>query len=146
QLVPGILDVGRQVLPRLSLLLGRTDVVVDVVEVDPADIAAPARQRPRQKVIERPMAELAHPLRLVLMLRDRLDELMREPTTRLEEIRLGLIRVREAVLAQVIRPDPLNNLSLCLRHQTVTFSHLDSARPLKNAASTGENRRQFTST
>ena len=36
ELVPGVLDVRRQVLPRVGLLLGRPDVVVDVVEVDPA--------------------------------------------------------------------------------------------------------------
>ena len=34
ELVPGVLDVGGQVLPRLGLILGRLDVVVDVVEVD----------------------------------------------------------------------------------------------------------------
>ena len=36
ELVPGVLDVGRQVLPRLRLILGRLDVVEDVVEVDVA--------------------------------------------------------------------------------------------------------------
>ena len=86
ELVPRVLDVGRQVLPRVDLLLGRLDVVEDVVEVDARDVAAPGRQRARKEVVERGVAELPHPLRLVLVLRDRLDELVREPAARLEEV------------------------------------------------------------
>ena len=41
--VPRLLDVGRQVLPGVRLLLGRLDVVVDVLEVDPGEIGAPGR-------------------------------------------------------------------------------------------------------
>src|SRR5256885_16411964 len=59
ELVPGVLDVGRQVLPRLGLLLGRTDVVVDVVEVDAGKISSPAGQRPREEGVERLVAHLA---------------------------------------------------------------------------------------
>src|SRR5205823_5196349 len=47
ELVPGVLDVGRQVLPGLGLLLGRPDVVEDVVEVDPGEVGSPTRHRPR---------------------------------------------------------------------------------------------------
>src|SRR5207247_2227771 len=101
------------------------DVVEDVVEVDPAHVAAPARQRPREEVVERLVAELAHPVRLVLVRRDRLDELMRKPAARLEEVRLGLVRVREAVLRQVVGPDPLDDLSLRLRHYASTSPRSD---------------------
>jgi hypothetical protein len=75
ELVPGVLDVRRQVLPGLGLLLGRPDVIEDVVEVDARDVAAPGRQRARHEVLERLEPELAHPLRLVLVLGDRSDEL-----------------------------------------------------------------------
>ena len=86
ELVPRVLDVGREVLPRLRLLLGRADVVVDVLEVDVVDVAAPLRQRARKEVVERLVAELPHPLRLVLVLRDRLDDLVVQPAAGLEEV------------------------------------------------------------
>ena len=56
ELVPGVLDVGRQVLPGVGLLLGRADVVVDVVEVDLGEVAAPGRQRAREEVVERALS------------------------------------------------------------------------------------------
>ena len=110
ELVPGVLDVGRQVLPGLGLLLGRLDVVVDVVEVDPGEIAAPARHRPRKEVVERLVAHLPHPVGLVLVLGDRLDDLVRDPPARLEEVVLRLVRVREPVLVRVVGADSLNDL------------------------------------
>src|SRR5581483_7162420 len=69
---------GRQVLPRVGLLLGRLDVVEDVVEVDPRQVAAPRRHRAGEEVVERAVPELAHPVRLALVRRDRVDELVRE--------------------------------------------------------------------
>src|SRR5205807_8995969 len=98
ELVPGVEDLGRQVLPPLRLLLGGTDVVVDVLEVDLREVAAPHRQRAREEVVERLVPELAHPVRLVLVLRDRLDDLVVQAAAGLEEVVLGLVRVREAVL------------------------------------------------
>ena len=41
QLLEGVLDVFRNLVPGLALLLGRPDVVEDVVEVDPAESRAP---------------------------------------------------------------------------------------------------------
>ena len=89
--VPGVLDVRRQVFPGLRLLLGRPDVIEDAVEVDLAEVAAPVRERAREEVVERLEAELPHPLRLVLVLGDRCDELVREPAARLEEVVLGIV-------------------------------------------------------
>jgi hypothetical protein len=114
ELVPGVLDVGRQVLPRIRLILGRLDVVEDVLEVDVAEIAAPLGQRPREEVIEALVAELAHPVRLLLVRRDRVDELVRDAAARLEEVVLG---DGEAVLDRVVGADPLDDLSLCHRHR-----------------------------
>ncbi len=116
ELVPGVLDVGGEVLPRLRLLLGWADVVVDVLEVDVVQVPAPLRQRAREEVVERLVAELPHPVRLVLVLRDRLDDLVVQPAAGLEEIVLRLVGIREAVLALVVGADPLDDLGLGLRH------------------------------
>jgi hypothetical protein len=67
ELVPGVFDVGREVLPRVRLILGRLDVVEDVVEVDVAEIAAPFGERTGEEVVEALVPELAHPVRLVLV-------------------------------------------------------------------------------
>ncbi len=115
ELVPGVEDLGRQVLPALGLLLGRSDVVVDALEVDVVQVPAPLRQRAREEVVERLVPELAHPVGLVLVLRYRLDDLVRDAATGLEEVVLGLVRVRESVL--VLLADLLNCLGLG-RHQT----------------------------
>ena len=110
ELVPGVEDLGGQVLPLVDLLLGRLDVVVDVLEVDLADVAAPGRERPREEVVERLVPELAHPVGLVLVLGDRLDDLVREAPAGLEEVVLRLVGVREAVL--VLAANVLDDLVL----------------------------------
>ena len=98
ELVPRVEDVGGQVLPGLRLILGRLDVVEDVVEVDLGDVAAPRRHRARVEVVERLVAELAHPVGLVLVLRDRLDELVREAAAGLEEVVLRLVGIEKPYL------------------------------------------------
>ena len=60
------------------------------------------------------MAHLPHPGRLVLVLRDRLHDLMRNTAARLEEVVARLIGIREPVLDRVVGADPLDDLSLCL--------------------------------
>ena len=115
ELVPRVEDLRRQVLPALRLLLGRADVVVDVLEVDVVQVPAPLRQLPGEEVVERLVPELAHPVGLVLVLGDRLDDLVRDSTAGLEEVVLRLVRVREAVL--VLLADLLNGLGLAC-HQT----------------------------
>src|SRR5205814_1622392 len=78
ELVPGVLDVRGQIVPRARLVLGRLDVVEDVVEVDLAQIAAPLGQRAREEVVETLVPELAHPVRLVLLRRAGVDALVRD--------------------------------------------------------------------
>ena len=109
ELVPGVLDVGREVFPGVGLVLGRLDVVEDVVEVDLGDVAAPRGQRARVEVVERLVPELAHPVRLVLVRGDRVDELVREPAAGLEEVVLGDV---EAVLDLVVGAYALDDLAL----------------------------------
>ena len=65
------------------------------------------------------MAELPHPLRLLLVLGDRLDELVREAAARLEEVVLGLVGGVEAVLGRVVRPDLADDLVLGLCHHAL---------------------------
>ena len=114
ELVPGVEDLGREVLPLVDLLLGRPNVVVDVVEVDLCEVAAPGRQRTSVEVVERLVAELAHPRGLVLVLRDRFDDLMRESSTRLEEVVPGLVGIREPVL--VVGADVADDVGLTHGH------------------------------
>src|SRR5262249_38120253 len=114
ELVPRVPDVRRQLLPGRRLLLGRLDVVVDVVEVDVRQVAAPQRQRTREEVVERLVPELPHPVRLLLVLGDPLDDLVRDAATRLEEVRLGLVRISEAV--PVLLADLTNDFALSRRH------------------------------
>src|SRR5204863_8197056 len=92
-------------------LLRGADVVVDVVEVDRGQVAAPGGERAGVEVVERAVAGLAHPVGLVLVARDRVDELVRKTAPGLEEVVLGDM---EAVLDFVIRPDRLDGVRLCL--------------------------------
>ena len=99
--VPRLLDVGRQVLPGLRLVLGRLDVVVDVVEVDAGEVAAPGRHRARFEVVEGLEPKVPHPLGLVLVLGDRLDDLAREPALGLEEVILGIVKAELVIVADL---------------------------------------------
>ena len=112
--VPRVEDLRGEVLPLVGLLLRGPDVVVDVVEVDPGEICAPRRHRPRKEVVERLVPELAHPRGLVLVLRDRFDDLVREATSRLEEVVLGLVGIREPVL--VVGADVADDVGLTHAH------------------------------
>src|SRR5581483_1113601 len=103
-------------------------VVVDRVEVDlvQARLAAPRRHRARQEVVERPVAELPHPVRLALVRGDRVDQLVRQAPPRLVEVVLGNV---EAVLDAVVGADLLDDLVLGLSHQAGTSSVSHSSYP-----------------
>ena len=68
--VERLLDIGRDVVPGLSLFFGRLEVIVDVLEVDLLDRAAPSRQRLALEVLQRFQAKVAHPGGLAFDLRD----------------------------------------------------------------------------
>jgi hypothetical protein len=78
--VVGVLDVRRQVLPRGGLLLRRADEVLDVLEVDPAEVTPPRRHWLAVEQPERLQAQVEHPLRLVLEARDVADDVLVEAT------------------------------------------------------------------
>ena len=90
QRVESVADLRGQVVPRATSLLGRLDVVVDVVEVDCAEVTAPCRHRFGEEDVQTLVTEVAHPLRLALHLRDLFDDLVREALARLEDIVFGL--------------------------------------------------------
>ena len=79
QPLEGVLDVVGHFVPRLALLFGGLDVVVDVVEVDAAEIGAPVRHRPLEIVLVRLQTELEHPSGSPFILRDLLDLGLVEP-------------------------------------------------------------------
>jgi hypothetical protein len=100
QAVERALDVLGHVVPGAAGLLGGPDEVVDVVEVDLGQHRrAPGRHRPREEVVERLEAELGHPPRLALHLRDRLDDLAVDALRRLVEV---VLRVVEPVALRVV--------------------------------------------
>ena len=93
------LDVRRQVLPARGLLVGRPQVIEDVLEVDHAEVCAPRRHRLLAEDLEGAKPELQHPLRLLLHPRDLLDDLWIQAALGLEDEVLG---DGEAVLLLVI--------------------------------------------
>ena len=74
QPVEGLLDFVGHVVPGLALMVGRLEVVEDVLEVD-VDVAAPARHRLGVEDVQALQPEVAHPVRLVLHLRNLVDDL-----------------------------------------------------------------------
>jgi hypothetical protein len=62
--VVGVLDVLGQVLPRGGLLLGGLHEVLDVLEVDAGEVAAPARHGLLAEQAQRLHPQVEHPLRL----------------------------------------------------------------------------------
>ena len=98
ELVVGAADVVGHVVPALDRLVRAGDVVVDVLEVDPIEIGAPARHRPRFEVPVGLQAQLRHPLRLALDAADLRDDLSVDS---LRERGAGLLGVIPAVLVAV---------------------------------------------
>ena len=110
--VEGVLDVLGDLVPVGAVAIGGADEVVDVVPVDLGEVAAPGRGRAGEEVVERLEPEVAHPLRLVLVLGDRLDDLAGEPLRRLVGVAgLGIV---EAELLLVVGVDVLQ-ISLFLK-------------------------------
>src|SRR5215213_6079108 len=95
ELLEGVLNVLGDFFPRLALLLGWTDVVEDVVEIDPGEIRAPVRHRALLEVLQCLQPKIAHPIGLVLHRRDLFDGGAGQPSPALENV---VFLVPEAVL------------------------------------------------
>ena len=101
--VEGVLDVLGDLGPVAAVLLRGADEVVDVVEVDLVQVAAPLRGRAGLEVLIGLDPEVPHPLRLVLVLGDRLDDLAGETLRGL--VGVAGLRVVEAELLLVVGVD-----------------------------------------
>ena len=101
--VEGVLDVLGDLGPVAAVAVRGADEVVDVVPVDLVEVAAPLRGRAGEEVVERLEAEVAHPLRLLLVLGDRLDDLAAQALRGL--VGIARLRVVEAELLLVIGVD-----------------------------------------
>lgn len=66
ELLVGLADVFWQLFPRLGLLLGGAHEVLDVVEVDAAEVCTPHRHGLAREHLQPFEAAIEHPLRLVL--------------------------------------------------------------------------------
>ncbi len=69
QLIEGLLDRIRNIIPGLPFLLRRFDVVINVIQVKTADIAAPSWHRAFHEMLERLQTVLEHPLRFAFYCR-----------------------------------------------------------------------------
>ncbi len=89
QPVEGLLDLVGHVVPGFALMIGRLEIVEDVLKID-ADIAAPVRHRLGVENLQAFQAKIEHPLGLVLHLRDLPDDIAVQSATGLEDgLRLG---------------------------------------------------------
>jgi hypothetical protein len=99
----GLADLLGDVVPRVgALLVLRPDVEVDLVEVQVREVGPPLGATLLLGDLERPQAELEHPLRLVLVVADLLDDAPVEPLLGAERVVLGhvvavLLGVRHAL-------------------------------------------------
>ena len=86
QLLVGVLDRVGQFVPGVDLMVGRLDVVVDVVEVDAAHVPAPVGHGPAGELVVGLQPELAHPVRLALHPGHLLDDVLVQAALRLEDV------------------------------------------------------------
>src|SRR5215210_3087270 len=107
QLVESVLDIVGHVVPGTALVLHRPDVVVDLIEVQVVQVAAPLRGRLLVERLESLQPKLEHPLGLVLVLGDHGDDLRVDALPGgLEEV---FLRVPETVLV-LVEPELLDCL------------------------------------
>ena len=98
ELVVGVLDVLGHIVPGRLVAVGGADVVVDVVEVDVVEFAAPLRHGAGVEVVQRLEAQGAHPVGLLFDVGDRVDDRGAESLGQLEQ-RLDVVVEAELVLA-----------------------------------------------
>ncbi len=92
--VEGVLDVLRNVVPALPLLLRGGGVVDQVVEVEIREVGPPVDHRLRLKGVKRLKAKLRHPLGFFLVGRDRPDHFLVETFAGLEDRLVGIMKAK----------------------------------------------------
>ena len=123
QAIEGALDLLRNVIPGAALLLCGAQVVVDVVEVDAAQVRAPGGHGLGPEDVQSLVPELAHPVRFILQIRDLVDELVTQPLLGLEN-RLHVIV--ESVLVFLFYALELFQIRLCSHGFLPLFRCADS--------------------
>jgi len=101
ELVPRTSDVLGELVPVGGLLLGRADEVVDVLEVDVAQVGAPPRHRTHLEVAQALQAVLPHPVGLVLERGDLLDDPLVQAALGLEDGVGGIFPVESVALGEL---------------------------------------------
>ena len=119
QLVEGVLDLGRHVVPGLALAVGRLHKIADVVEIQLAEVATPVRHGLLAEGVQRLEPELAHPVGLALHLGDLVDNLAREALAAVEGVVID--RVAKAVLVVVLDAGHLKVQIGCHRAWSFVF-------------------------
>src|SRR5215469_3467591 len=89
QAIKRIFNLSRNFVPRLTLLLYRLDVIVNVVEIDSREVCTPGRHWALLEKLQAPEAELAHPIGFTFHLGDLLDNPAAQPLFGLERIVFG---------------------------------------------------------
>ena len=82
QLVVGVLDVRRQLVPAGRLLLGGPDEVLDVLEIDAGQVRTPGGQRLAVEQLQALQPQVQHPVRLILQCRDVADDVLGQTPAR----------------------------------------------------------------
>ena len=90
-----VLDRVRHVVPRAGVVLGRLEVVEDVLEVDAAEVGTPVRHGLREEDLVGLEAEVEHPLGLALVGGDLANHVLVEAALDLDD---GVLLVVEPVL------------------------------------------------
>ena len=91
QTVVGVLDVRREVLPGLGLTLLSAHEVLDLVEIDRADVDAPGRHRLTLEQFEGLETHVEHPLWLMLHGRDAAHDILRQPALGGRCVGIGIV-------------------------------------------------------
>src|SRR5258708_35935886 len=81
-------------------MIGRLDVIEDVVEVDLGEVATPVGHGPLLEVAQRLQPEVEHPLRLVLDAGNLFDHIRRKAALGLEYV-LDFVVPAQGVTAQI---------------------------------------------
>jgi len=98
QAIKGIFNLGGDVFPRLSLLLYRFNIVIDIVEVNPRQVSTPGGHWAFLEERQALEAELAHPIRLTLHFGDLLNDFAIQTLLGLECVIFGYVEPRSICL------------------------------------------------
>ncbi|MCG3121557.1 MAG: hypothetical protein ALAOOOJD_04712 [bacterium] len=89
-----LLDIGRHVVPTPALLFARPDIIMNVVEVEIVQVAAPLRHGAFHKMIQRFQTDVAHPFRFLFVFGNLFDNAPAQAFAAFEDV---FFRIGKAV-------------------------------------------------